>query len=54
MLNRLPSYGCGDNEADQLAFEWAEFLQEMTGSNVVGLHPVIQADIIERTEHAAV
>jgi len=41
ILNRLPSYGCANREADQLAGEWAEFLQGMTRSNVVGLHPYI-------------
>ena len=41
ILNRLPSYGCGDPEPDELACEWAEFLQEMTRSNVVGPHPYI-------------
>lgn len=41
ILSRLPSYGCGNREADRIASEWAEFLQEMTGSNTVGLHPYI-------------
>lgn len=38
ILNRLPSYGNGDEEVDALAVEWAENLQETTESNVVGLH----------------
>ena len=38
ILNRIPSYGNDDDEADKLAVEWAEFLEETTESNVVGLH----------------
>ena len=38
ILNRIPSYGNDDDEVDKLAVEWAEFLEETTESNVVGLH----------------
>jgi len=41
ILNRIPSYGNDDDEADTLATEWAEFLSETTGSNIVGLHPYV-------------
>jgi|TARA_Y100000031_G_scaffold154789_1_gene203581 formate C-acetyltransferase len=41
ILNRLPSYGNGDAEADALAAEWAEILQDTTESNVVGLHKYV-------------
>ena len=41
ILNRLPSYGNDDDEADVLAAEWAEFLEESTASNIVGLHPYV-------------
>jgi formate C-acetyltransferase len=38
ILNRIPSYGNDNDEVDELAVEWAEFLEETTESNVVGLH----------------
>ncbi|MDP7396702.1 MAG: pyruvate formate lyase family protein [Roseibacillus sp.] len=41
IINRIPSYGNDDDEADTLAAEWAEFLLETTGSNIVGLHPYV-------------
>ncbi len=41
ILNRLPSYGNDDDEADALAATWAEFLEETTESNTVGLHSYV-------------
>ena len=41
ILNRLPSYGNDDDEADALAVEWAEFLAATTEGNVVGLHSYV-------------
>ena len=41
ILNRIPSYGNDDDEVDALAVEWAEFLEETTESNVVGLHSYV-------------
>ena len=41
IVQRLPSYGNDDGEADELAVEWADFLVETTGSNTVGLHPYV-------------
>ncbi len=41
ILNRLPSYGNGDAEADALAAEWAEILEDTTESHVVGLHTYV-------------
>ena len=38
ILNRIPSYGNNNDEADVLAVEWAEFLEEATESNIVGVH----------------
>jgi len=38
ILNNLPSYGTDNDEADALAVECAEFLQETTESHIVGLH----------------
>jgi len=39
--NRIPSYGNDNDEVDSFAVEWAEFLEETTGSNIVGLHPYV-------------
>ncbi len=41
ILNRIPSYGNDNGEVDALAVEYAEFLEETTESNVVGLHPYV-------------
>ena len=41
ILNRLPSYGNDDDEADALAAEWAKFLTATTAANTVGLHPYV-------------
>ena len=41
ILNRIPSYGNDDDEADALAAEWAEFLEATTASNTVGLHEYV-------------
>jgi len=41
IINRIPSYGNNDEEADSLAVEYAEFLEETTESNIVGLHPYV-------------
>lgn len=38
ILNRFPKYGNDDDEVDALAVEWAEFLEDATESNIVGLH----------------
>ena len=38
ILNRIPSYGNDNEAADQLAVEFAEFLQETTESNTIGGH----------------
>ena len=37
ILNRLPSYGNDHDVPDTLAAEWAEYLEEITASNIVGL-----------------
>ncbi|MDP6051009.1 MAG: pyruvate formate lyase family protein [Candidatus Latescibacteria bacterium] len=41
ILNRLPNYGNDNDEVDALAAEWAEFLEDTTESNIVGLHPYV-------------
>ena len=41
ILNQLPSYGNDEEESDALAVEWAEFLEETTQGNIVGLHPYV-------------
>ena len=41
ILNRIPKYGNNDDSVDSLAMEWAEFLEEATESNVVGVHPYV-------------
>ncbi len=38
IINRIPSYGNDNDEVDFLAIRWAEFLEETTESNVVGIH----------------
>jgi formate C-acetyltransferase len=38
MLNGLPKYGCGLDEPDGLAAEWAEFIMDMSEGNSVGGH----------------
>ena len=38
ILNTVPTYGNNDDEADELAKQWAEFLIASTESNTVGLH----------------
>ena len=38
ILNTVPKYGNNDDEADELARQWAEFLIASTESNRVGLH----------------
>ena len=41
IVNRIPSYGNNNGEPDELAVEWAEFLEETTESNTVGLHSYV-------------
>jgi formate C-acetyltransferase len=41
ILNRLPSYGNTDDEADAMAVTWAEILQEVTAENSVGGHTYV-------------
>ena len=41
IINRIPKYGNDNDEADSLAVQWAEFLEETTESNIVGLHPYV-------------
>jgi len=41
IINRIPSYGNDNNGVDALAVEYAEFLEETTESNIVGLHPYV-------------
>ena len=41
IVNRLPSYGNDDDEADALAIEWAESLAAITASNTVGPHAYV-------------
>ena len=41
ILNRLPSYGNDHDVPDNLAVEWAEYLEEITASNIVGLNPYV-------------
>jgi pyruvate-formate lyase len=41
ILNQFPCYGTDDEEADRIAVEMAEFLEDTTESNVVGLHPYV-------------
>lgn len=38
IINRIPSYGNDNDEVDSLAVQWAEFLEETTESNIVGIH----------------
>jgi trans-4-hydroxy-L-proline dehydratase len=38
IVNQLPCYGTDHEEADRLAVEMAEFLEDATESNTVGLH----------------
>ena len=41
ILNRIPSYGNDNSDVDALAVEYAEFLEETTEANIVGLHPYV-------------
>jgi len=41
ILNRIPNYGNNDDSIDSFAVKWAEFLEETTESNIVGLHPYV-------------
>lgn len=41
IINRLPSYGTDTDEADSIATEWAEFVQETSEANIVGGHPYV-------------
>ncbi|MFQ6042708.1 MAG: pyruvate formate lyase family protein [Candidatus Poribacteria bacterium] len=41
IINRIPSYGNNDDKPDELAVEWAHFLEETTESNTVGLHSYV-------------
>ena len=41
ILNRIPSYGNDVDEADALAAEWAECLEDITAANTVGLHEYV-------------
>jgi len=41
IINRIPSYGNNNGEPDELAVEWAHFLEETTESNIVGLHSYV-------------
>jgi len=41
IINRIPSYGNDNGKVDALAVEYAEFLEETTESNIVGLHPYV-------------
>jgi len=41
IINRVPSYGNNNDEPDELAVEWAHFLEETTESNTVGLHSYV-------------
>ncbi len=41
ILNRIPKYGNNDDSVDSLAVQWAEFLEESTESNTVGVHPYV-------------
>ena len=41
IVNRIPKYGNNDNSVDSLAVEWAEFLEEATESNTVGVHSYV-------------
>ena len=38
IVNRLPTYGTDDDEADRIAIEMAHFLESTTEANVVGPH----------------
>jgi trans-4-hydroxy-L-proline dehydratase len=38
IIRDIPSYGTDDDEADALAVEWTDFLQQATESNTVGGH----------------
>lgn len=41
ILNKLPSYGTDDSEADALAVEWADFIQETSLANTIGGNPYV-------------
>jgi formate C-acetyltransferase len=41
ILNRIPNYGNNNDKVDNLAVEWAEFLEETTKSNIVDLHSYV-------------
>lgn len=41
IINKLPRYGTDNSEADALAVEWADFIQETSMSNTVGGSPYV-------------
>ncbi len=41
LADQFPCYGTDDDEADRIAAEMAEFLEDTTASNDVGLHPYV-------------
>ncbi len=41
ILNKLPSYGTDDAEADALAIAWADFIQETSLANTIGGNPYV-------------
>ncbi|MFC1716772.1 pyruvate formate lyase family protein, partial [Candidatus Poribacteria bacterium] len=41
ILNRIPKYGNNEDSVDSIAVQWAEFLEEATESNTVGVHPYV-------------
>lgn len=41
IIHRIPHYGTDDAEADALAVEWSDFIQQMSMSNTVGGSPYV-------------